>query len=285
MLASVTGFEAPTRVLRLAHLTDLHVQPEGGAPEGFEQALNLAQAESPDLLLMGGDLVMDSLGCDRDRLKAQWDVYTGVLERNAKTRVVTCLGNHDVWGWGDRARLQNEPEFGKRYAQDRLGLERAFYSFDQARWHFVVLDSTYPVDGDGYTARLHDEQFEWLASDLAAIADETPVLILSHIPIFAACCFLHGENERTGEWQVPGAWMHLDVRRIQGLFLRHPNVKVCLSGHMHLSDRVDYLGVTYYCNPAVCAGWWGGPFHEFQNAFSVVDLFADGSVTNRIVEF
>jgi len=53
--------------------------------------------------------------------------------------------------------------------------------------------------------------------------------------------------------------MHVDAAKIKDLFAKHKNVKLCLSGHLHLVDRVDYNGVTYLCDGAVCGGWWKGP--------------------------
>jgi 3',5'-cyclic-AMP phosphodiesterase len=65
-----------------------------------------------------------------------------------------------------------------------------------------------------------------------------------------------GDNEKSGDWVIPGAWVHIDARRIVELFHQHKNVKLCLSGHIHLFDRVLYNGVTYICDGAVCGRWW-----------------------------
>ena len=52
------------RVLRIAHFCDVHVQPEKRAAEGLARALADAQERfSPDLILNGGDQVMDVMGC------------------------------------------------------------------------------------------------------------------------------------------------------------------------------------------------------------------------------
>lgn len=283
----LVGEAAPARrrVLRIAHITDVHIQPERKAGLGFERCLEHAQSQRPDVIFMGGDLVMDSLNCDKDRLKAQWDLYQSVLRANTNLPVYTVLGNHDVWGWGNRQKYIGEPLFGKRYAMQRLQMDRPYRSFDLNNWHFVLLDSTHRLPGNGYTARLNDEQIEWLEDDLARVPKGRPVLVLSHIPIVAACPFFHGDNEKTGNWQVPGAWMHLDVRRIKELFRKYPQVNVCLSGHMHLVDHVEYVGVNYFCNGACSAGWWGGPFQEFANGYAIVDLFSDGTAQNRYVTY
>ena len=274
------GKPAAQRVLRLAHLTDLHVMPELRAGLGLERCLAACQAHGPDLILLGGDTVMDAFDADRARVKAQWDLATRVLRANAGVPVEACLGNHDVWGWGDLARFRHERDAGKRFALDALRLDRAYRSFDRAGWHFVVLDSIHPVAGNGYTARLDEAQFAWLAADLAATPADRPVLVLSHVPILSACAYFDGENESGGSWAVPGAWMHIDARRLKDLFRLHPNVRLCLAGHIHLLDRVEYLGVTYLCNGAVCGGWWKGPYQECANGYAIVDLFADGGFTS-----
>jgi hypothetical protein len=110
-------------------------------------------------------------------------------------------------------------------------------------------------------------------------------MVMSHIPIVSASAFFHGDNERSGNWHVPGAWMHIDARLIKDLFARHTNVNACLAGHIHLVDRVDYQGVSYFCNGAGCGGWWGGEFQGVGNGYGIVDLFNDGSVENRYVEY
>jgi 3',5'-cyclic AMP phosphodiesterase CpdA len=178
----------------------------------------------------------------------------------------------------------SDPKFGKVWACEVLGLERPYYSFDQAGWRFVVLDSTFR-DGNGYKGRLDDEQFEWLGDLLAKTDAKTPVVVVSHIPILAACAYFDGENEKSGNWVVPGSWMHIDARRIKDLFKKHPNVKLCLSGHMHLIDLVAYNGVTYFCNGAVSGAWWGGDYHECTYGYAMVDLFNDGTFENRYVPY
>jgi len=79
--------------------------------------------------------------------------------------------------------------------------------------------------------------------------------------------------------------MHVDFRRIKDLFTKYPNVKLSISGHIHLVDRVDYLGVSYFCNGAVSGGWWGGKYQEFSNGYAIVELFEDGSFTNQYIEY
>lgn len=286
-LAHTQNEPARKRALRVAHLTDIHVQPERGAPQGMEKAIEhaLGQSDKPGLLLTGGDLVMESFRATKERTKEQWDVFKRVLGNNLGIPVRHTIGNHDVWGWGNFEANKSEPKFGKAWACDELELERPYYSFDQAGWHFVVLDSTFPTNGNSYTARLDDAQFEWLQGDLAATPKETPVLVVSHIPIISICSMFDGENEKTGDWVIPGSWVHIDARRIKDLFRKHPNVKICISGHEHLLDEVVYNGVHYFCNGAVCAAWWAGDYQEVTYGYTLVDLYEDGTFENRYVPY
>ena len=176
--------------------------------------------------------------------------------------------------------------YGKRWTMEVFDLASPYYVVDRGGWRIIVLDSTHPVEGGGgYTARLDQAQFEWLERTLASTPSDRPVLVASHIPILAACTFLDGDNEQSGDWRVPGAWMHIDARRIKDLFHRHPGVRLCVSGHVHLADVVQYLGVTYACNHAVCGAWWDGPRDEFPPAYAIIDLYSDGTFTNRIVDW
>jgi len=278
---------ARKRALRIAHLTDIHVQPERRAGEGMQACLDHVEAlkDKPDVIFTGGDQIMDAMGATFDRTKVQWDLHRKVLADNTGIPMRHCVGNHDVWGWakkeGDPA--NTEALRGKAWTCEMLEIPKPYYSFDQAGWHFVVLDSTFPK-GNGYTAKLDDEQFEWLGDDLTKSKGK-PTLILSHIPIIAFCPFFDGDNEKSGDWQVPGAWMHIDARKIKDLFKQHPHVKVAISGHIHLVDRVDYCGVTYFCNGAVSGGWWNGAYQECNPGYALVDLYDDGSFENQYVEF
>jgi hypothetical protein len=62
-------------------------------------------------------------------------------------------------------------------------------------------------------------------------------------------------------------------------------VKLCLSGHEHLWDRVQYNAVTYVCNGAVCGNWWKGAYHETSEGYGVVDLYADGTFEVEYVRY
>jgi 3',5'-cyclic-AMP phosphodiesterase len=266
------------RSLRVAFATDMHVQPDPKAEAGWTACLKHIHALSdrPDLIVTGGDLIMDAFAATPERTEAQWEVFQRALREHAAIPVRHTIGNHDVFGWADRAKYEKDVRFGKDWACGLLGMKKPYYSFDQGGWHFIILDSTFPA-GAGYTAKLDNAQFEWLQSDLAATPKTTPVVVVSHIPLLMVCAIFDGENEQSGNWVIPGSYMHIDARRIKDLFLKHPNVKLCLSGHEHQIDRILYNNATYYCAGAVSAAWWGGKYFECTYGYALVDLFVDGT--------
>ena len=109
--------------------------------------------------------------------------------------------------------------------------------------------------------------------------------MVSHIPVLCACEFFDGELASTGNWVVPGAWMHIDAGRLRQLFLAHPNVRACLSGHAHQHDRVDYLGVRYACDGAVCGNWWRGDYLNCPPSYAMVDFYDDGSIEAQLIAY
>ena len=276
------------RALRVAHLTDIHVQPERSAADGLAACLRHVQslADPPQLVLNGGDTVMDAFAQPAERAKVQADLFRAVMRQECSLPVEHCVGNHDVWGW-DKGKSRTtgvEPLWGKAWALDLFGLDRRYRSFDRGGWHFVVLDSVHPHE-KGYTAKLDEEQFDWLAKDLAAVPPATPVCVLSHIPILSVTPYLDGRNEKTGDWVVPGAWMHIDARRLVDLFRKHPSVKLCVSGHEHQYDRCLYNDVWYVCNGAVCGNWWKGSYLGTPAGYGLLDLYADGTFDAQYVAY
>jgi 3',5'-cyclic-AMP phosphodiesterase len=289
--ASVDEAAQPRRrALRVAHLTDVHVEPELRAGEGMAACFHHVQklSDKPELILTGGDHIMDSFGADDARTTLQWDLWHRVLKGECGVPVRSCIGNHDIWGW-DKTNSQstgNESNWGKRRATDMLHLDERYYAFTQNGWQFVVLDSTQPAttSGDSYCAYLDDAQYDWLERTLAATPAATPIVVLSHIPILSAAAMLFSATER-GDFKAGGGLMHTDCAKLKNLFARHSNVKLCISGHLHLCDRVEYNGVTYICNGAVSGNWWKGRHRDCDEGYAVLDLFDDGSFDHEYIKY
>lgn len=270
-------------ILRIAHITDVHIQGMNGAVNGFEKCLHHIQnlAHKPDFIINSGDCIMDAHGHKTGKVKHQWELFRKVLQSENSLPIYSCVGNHDICCEGQS---NSSFENGKKWAMDEMQLEKPYYSFDKNDWHFVALDSVQKKnDGSWYTANLGEEQLNWLAHDLKQTTK--PTMVISHIPILSACVFFDGQNMKNERWEVPGSWMHTDSKAISDLFHKHKKTKLAISGHIHLTDRVDYNNVSYLCNGAVSGRWWSGQYQHTPAGYAVIDLYADGSFSNEYVTY
>ena len=292
---------APTgarRVLRFAHPTDIHVEPELGGAKGMTQALQhmMRMKDPPRMILTGGDLPMDTASSNHARSASLWNLFNKILADNvpASVPVHHTIGNHDIWGrFKTRCDATgNEPYFGKKWFLENFHYPKTYYSFDQAGWHFIVLDS-FDMDptGSQYSSRIVGEQLAWLNADLAATPAAKPVVVVTHVPIISASNFFDsGDKPDPGpdlgpDIMIKRTRMHVDRRMFDALFQKYRNVKLCLSGHLHQYDRAEYNGVTYICDGAVCGNKWRGPRRHTPEGYGLIDLYADGSFVHHYVQY
>lgn len=281
----------PAIALRLAHLTDIHVQPERRAGDGMAACLKhvMALKDRPDLLITGGDLIMDGFEQVQTRTHQLWDLFTRVLKDECGASVEHTLGNHDIWGWNKSKSkcTGQEAKWGKKWALDALGLNRPYRSVLRNGWRIIILDSVAPDprNENGYIGRLDDDQYAWLAEEVKNATE--PTVVVSHIPILSMVSIVFDGNakEREGKWEVSAGNMHIDGAKIHRLLTANPNIRLCLSGHIHKIDRVELDGLTYICDGAVCGAWWKGPRDCCDEGYGVVDLHRDGTFAHRYERF
>jgi len=269
--------------LRIAHITDVHLKNEFGAPDKFIKCLHHLQEQSPkvDIILNGGDVVFDMNKENISTINGQWKLVKDTMKNESDLPIHYCLGNHDVW-WNENNK--NDVFYGKKYSMDQLGLAKPYYSFAKAGWKFLILDSVHlDVDQTWYIGKLGDAQFEWLEQELKNTPQNMPVLVMTHIPILTALLMI--EDNIVNKWTMLGGDMHTDTAKIINLFYKYPNVKLCLSGHLHMRDKVVYNDVTYLCNGAVSGAWWKGQRRETAPGYGIIDLFADGSFQESYVPY
>lgn len=283
---------ARTRLYRFAHLTDAHIQPEKGAIEGVAACIRHVQSQKdkPQLIVTGGDLIMDGFEHPQDRTKHLWEIWTKVLKDECSLPIAHTLGNHDIWGWnkGKSKTTGTEPLWGKKWACEMIGRAKPYATHDVGGVRLIMLDSTHPdpKDPNGYIAQLDEEQMDWFKTTLKETPADTQIVVVSHIPIVTATSFSAGKPEvRTTDHTVSLGWMHADSPVLIDLFEKHPNVKACLSGHIHQVDRVDLNGVTYYCDGAVSGKWWGGKHRGMPEGYALIDVYSDGTVEREYVPY
>lgn len=282
----ITGQPATARKrsLRFAYMGDTHILPDKKPMDGVAKCFQSVQQQrdKPTFILHGGDVIMDALKEDRDRVQKQWDTWHSVAKANNSLPIEYCIGNHDIWGF-DGAKA--DPMYGKKWAQDQLQISGRYRSFSKGGWQFIILDSVQPkADGGWYTGGIDPEQMEWLKGELARLDKKTPVLIMSHIPIVSVTGFAFATNVKDGNWQIPAGIDLPDAAQLITLFYEHPNVKACLSGHMHLLDRAEYNGVSYMCNGAVSGNWWKADTYQQTHAgYALFDLYDDGTIERQYI--
>ncbi len=266
------------RVLRIVHITDVHMLDRKIAETCFDRVIQEINAlkDKPDLIINSGDSVMDENKQTMETVETRWNSWNNIVNTKNKIPMRSCLGNHDVWYGPDEVldnQYKKDSRYGKKWAMQELGLPDRYYSFEQGGWKFIALDS---INGEkGY--QLDDTQFEWLSTELATAK---PILIFSHVPILSMGALLYSTKRKSlADVKFPSGDMHNDHQRIKDLFGNHKAVKVCLSGHVHYVDAIEYLGVKYLCNGAVSGNWWGDPLFldEFPPLYTILDLYDDGS--------
>lgn len=260
-------------VLTIAHITDVHIRDQDNAPE--RAALYFAamlKTNRLDFILNGGDSIFDASydNVTREMVTSQWALWDKFISA-ANLDVYSCIGNHDAW-W--KAPSKQDEMYGIPYVVKRLKMPARYYSFDRNGWHFIILD------GNNAGIKLDEEQMQWLINDLNKLPANTPVLVMSHYPILSSTCAWSGGQ-------------HGDYKELKALFYKHKDkVKICLSGHQHLLDAVEYNGVSYFCNGSLSGFWWGDGdkesagkyyYQETPPGYALLKLYADGSVENEYV--
>jgi 3',5'-cyclic AMP phosphodiesterase CpdA len=270
-------------VLRVAHLTDVHLKDKLDAPARFRRCLQHVQSLQPgvDFILNGGDIVFDMNKENLDTINTQWKLWHDIVRAECHLPIHYTLGNHDIW-WNENDKGQ--ALYGKQYSLGQLELSSPYYSFEKSGWKFIVLDSVHlDIDNTWYIGKLGKTQLSWLENELTSADAHMPVCVLSHIPILTATLMV--EDNIVNKWTMLGGDMHTDTATIIDLFYRHPNVKLCLSGHIHLRDKVVYNDVTFICNGAVSGAWWEGNKRQTAPGYGLIDFYADGSFEEKYVNY
>lgn len=260
----------PQPVLRIAFLTDTHL-PAGGHNDDLRRAINLAQSRyRVNLFLFGGDNVFAAETGPREKASAQLENWQRLIGDAVRVGHASVLGNHDTWGLSKGGK---EFESGRRAAMRAFGMPSRYYAFERAGWRFVMLDTVHPAP-NGYQAYIDPEQRTWLERQLDVAK---PTVILGHVPIISGAQLTAAETVRKGgAARVPFSRVLADTRYLTELFRSKPHVNLCLSGHLHMLERINFRSVEHFCGGAVSGGWWKGEHEHFGPRMSVVDLFADG---------
>lgn len=249
-------------------MTDIHVQPELRADEGFETAIRKVNQMKPDFVITGGDLIMDALGQPEARARKLYQLYQTML-RKFKVPVYNTLGNHEVFGLYESSGINpTHPEYGKEMYQKYLQTEK-YYSFDHKGWHFIILDAI-GYKNRKYIGKVESVQLDWLKQDLEKVDQKTPIVVSLHIPLVSVA----NQMSKGGTAALSEGLVVTNSLEVLRAFENH-NLKLVLQGHLHIVEEIIYQDVHFITGGAVSGAWWKGPNRDFDEGFVVVEIHDD----------
>jgi len=224
--AEVALGQKPGEKFTFAYISDSHITQIKGTEfvRNFDNGLKKAVVEvnfmdpKPDFVVFGGDLAQ--LG-----KKEEFEHGLEML-KDVTVPIKWVIGEHDYY-----------LDLGK-YWQEKMA--PLYYSFDHKGVHFVVLNSILTDDDwihkrwptseermlqmarldnpNGSPFMVKEEQRAWLKKDLAKIKQETPIIVLSHSPLYKIF--------------KPWNFWTDDAEQVQAILKPFKDVKI-LHGHVH----------------------------------------------------
>ncbi|GLZ38081.1 metallophosphoesterase [Actinokineospora sp. NBRC 105648] len=204
--------------LRFAQISDSHLGFKGAAntavEDSFAAAIRQINAlpQRPDFVVHTGDLTHLSTPAQFDQVKQMMgELRTG--------KVLTVPGEHD-----------SVDDTGQKYRQAFGAGSRGdgWYSFDLRGVHFIALVNTLSLEKLGH---LGADQIEFVRTDVAGLSSDTPIVVFSHIPLFAMY----------PAW----GWGTDDAAAVLNLLRRFASV-TCLNGHVHQLFTKTEGNVTFH---------------------------------------
>ena len=204
--------------LRFAQVSDSHLGFSGPANpnvvDTFGHAIDCINnlGYTPDFVIHTGDITHLASPDQFDQAK---QMMTGLKTPH----VFTVPGEHDSV---DDAGQKYRSAFGAGSSGD------GWYSFDIAGVHVIALVNTLNLKKLGH---LGVEQLEFVEKDVARLSSDTPIIVISHIPLFAMY----------PDW----GWGTDDAAQALGYLRRFASV-TCLNGHVHQLFSKTEGNVTFY---------------------------------------
>lgn len=246
-------------------MTDIHVQPERRAMEGFKASIASINELVPDFVITGGDLVMDALGQSYERADSLYQIYDSLVS-GLRMPVHNTLGNHEIYGWYARSGADpRHPEYGKKMFEKRIGPR--YKTFEHLGWRFIILDSVTEDGKGGYQGGIDQEQVTWLKDILTGIPADQPIVISVHIPFLTTEAQILRGSLAANE---PGEVI-TNSKEVLELFKEH-NLRLILQGHLHYYETMHVFGTDFITGGAVSGAWWTGPYLGTEEGFLLLSV-------------
>ncbi|MGW2253695.1 metallophosphoesterase family protein [Kitasatospora sp. NPDC001660] len=222
---STSAAPASSADLRFVQISDSHIGFQGPAnmdvTATFAAAINQVNSLGyrPDFVMHSGDLTHLSTPDEFDQVKQ-------MMSQLDTDRVFTVPGEHDSIG-------DNGPRaYRQAFGQNTLG--DGWYSFDTHGVHFIALVNTLHLEQLGH---LGNDQIDFVRKDIAGLSSDTPIVIFSHIPLFAMY----------PTW----GWGTDDAVQLLSMFRRFSSV-TCLNGHVHQLFSKTEGNITFHSARPTC---------------------------------
>jgi len=208
VISPAAAAETKPASFSFVQISDTHIgfkgQANGDPTATLQQVVDRVNAlqPAPAFVLHTGDQT-------HGQKAGAFDTVAEILKGVKTERIFYVPGEHDVF-------LDGGKEYLGRYGKGTVG-GRGWQSFDYKGNHFVGLVNVLKYKGEGVGA-LGEDQIEWLENDLAPLSTSTPVVIFSHVPLWAVY----------PQW----GWTTEDAGRALGYLKRFGSVTV-LNGHIH----------------------------------------------------
>lgn len=253
---------------QFAFLTDIHLQHEKNAVEGFRQAIDTINIINPDFVITGGDLIMDALGQTYGRADSLYNLYAEVTD-HFKMPLYNTLGNHEIYGIYPKSGAdKTHPEYGEKMFEKRLG--KSYYAFDHKGWKFMIINSVEETKRSGYVGLIDEKQIEWIKEELQKTDFTTPIVISTHIPFIT----VYNQIYSGSTVQNDSSLVVSNSKEIIDLFKDH-NLKLVLQGHLHTVEDINVDGIHFITGGAVSAKWWSGANRGFEEGFVLISIKGD----------
>jgi 3',5'-cyclic AMP phosphodiesterase CpdA len=204
--------------MRFAQVSDSHLgftgAPNPDVAGTFQHAIDQINnlGYTPDFVIHTGDLTHLAT-------PDQFDHAKQMMSGLRAPHVFTVPGEHDSV---DDAGQKYRNAFGAGSRGD------GWYSFDTAGVHVIALVNTLNLRKLGH---LGTEQLDFVQKDVAGLSSDTPIIVFSHIPLFAMY----------PDW----GWGTDDAAQALGYLRRFASV-TCLNGHVHQLFSKTEGNVTFY---------------------------------------
>jgi len=251
--------------VRFGIVTDMHYadRPAQGS-RYYQQSLaktrecvELMNEQKVDFLIELGDLKDQGEHPDEAQTLAFLDTIEKELRR-FNGPLYHVLGNHD-------ADSISKDQFLSRIRNDGFSRASGYYSFNQASFHFVVLDADYTSKGVAYDHGNFDwrdcyipgKQLHWLKKDLQK--HKRPTIVFVHQQLDSAAFPVKHRINCVSNADA--------VRKV---LEESGNVRIVFQGHFHPGSFNEINDIYYYTLKAVIEGSGAG-----NNSYAIVEIGED----------